>query len=134
MISTWCWYISCFKAAIPSSWTLTDVFLPAHFLEDVDLLCRGISDLLDLLRAHLIWWRDVYDFDGIFLSGALMDAASNHTAYPSATQTQSNMRNTILSIDFWRKYYIVEYITHGPMKCHEKSIVQNLCWKPVSTC
>ncbi len=84
--TTYC-YISRFKAA--TLWILTDIFLPAHFLEDVYLFYCGISDLLDLLGAHLIWRSDVDDLDCIFLSGALMDAASNHTAHPSATQSPS---------------------------------------------
>lgn len=60
---------------------LTDVVLSADFLEDVDLLHRRLSDLLDLLRGHLVRGGDVDDLHRVLLRRPLVDAAAHHTAH-----------------------------------------------------
>lgn len=60
---------------------LTDVVLSAHFLQDVDLLHRRLSDLLDLLLGHLVRGSDVDDLHRKLLGGALVDAAAHHAAH-----------------------------------------------------
>lgn len=68
---------------------LTDVVLSADLLEDVDLLRRRLSDLLDLLRSHLVRGSDVDDLHRILLRRPLVDAASHHAAHsPEEEKTQ----------------------------------------------
>ena len=60
---------------------LTDVVLSADFLQDVDLLRRGLSDLLHLLRGHLVRGGDVDDLHRVLLRRPLVDAATHHAAH-----------------------------------------------------
>lgn len=60
---------------------LTDVVLAAHFLQDVDLLHRGLPELVDLLPGHLVRGGDVDDLHRVLLGGALVDAAPHHAAH-----------------------------------------------------
>lgn len=60
---------------------LTDVFLPANFPKNVDLLHCRFSDLLDLLRSHFVRRGDIYDLYCVFLIRALVHTATDHTAY-----------------------------------------------------
>lgn len=64
----------------------TDVFLSADFLEDVDLLQRSLSDLLNLLWGHLVWGGDVYDLHGVLLRCPFVNAAPHHTAHTPEKQ------------------------------------------------
>lgn len=60
---------------------LTDVVLSAHFLQDVNLFRRRLSDLLDLPLSHLVRRSDVDDLHRVLLGGALVDAAAHHAAH-----------------------------------------------------
>lgn len=71
---------------------LTDVVLSAHFLQDVDLLHRGLSDLLDLLLSHPVGGSDVDDLHRVLLVGVLVDAAAHHAAHPSEDQGETRER------------------------------------------
>lgn len=51
---------------------LTDVFLPADLLQDVNLLHRSLSDLLDLLGGHLVRGGDVDDLHRVLLRRPLV--------------------------------------------------------------
>lgn len=60
---------------------LTDVVLSADFLQDVDLLHRRRSDLLDLPRRHLVRGGDVDDLHRVLPGRPLVDAAAHHAAH-----------------------------------------------------
>lgn len=60
---------------------LTDVLPSVDFLEDINLLHRRLSDLLDLLRGRLVRGSDVNDLHRVLLRCPLVDAATHHTAH-----------------------------------------------------
>lgn len=60
---------------------LTDVFPSAHFLQDVDLLHRRLSELLNLLRGGLVRGGDVDDLHRVLLRRPFVDAATHHAAH-----------------------------------------------------
>lgn len=59
---------------------LTDVVLSADFLQDVDLLHRRLSDLLNLLGSHLVRGGDVDDLHRVLQRRPFVNAATHHTA------------------------------------------------------
>lgn len=65
---------------------LTDVVPSADFLEDVDLLHRGLSDLLDLPRGRLVRGGDVDDLHRVLRGRHLVDAAAHHAAHSPEEQ------------------------------------------------
>lgn len=68
---------------------LTDIVLSAHFLKDVNFLHRRLSDLLNLLRSHLVRWGDVNDLHRVLLRCPFVDTATHHTAHsPEDEETQ----------------------------------------------
>lgn len=81
-----------------SHFGLTDVVLSVDFLEDVDLLLCRLSDLLDLLRRHLVWGSDVDDLHRILLRRPLVDTASHHAAHsPEDRKAQQHCYLQLLS-------------------------------------
>lgn len=74
---------------------LTDVFLSTDFLEDVDLLHRRLSDLLDLLWGHLVRGGDVDDLHSILLRRPFVDAAPHHAAHSPEEEERKKKKKHI---------------------------------------
>lgn len=91
---------------------LTDIVLPANFLEDVDLLHGRLSDLFDLLWSCFVRWGDVDDLHRILLRRLFADAATHHTAHsPREEKTRRPSYRQLCQVTYFiRSLYLRSWI------------------------